>query len=1369
MSACSNGPLDIVDQRGRVRRVHLSGDDDTVGALAVALALPHGALSIDGVIVPAATRLLDAQRLRTGSQVEPADVTPSGPAVVDDAVAEVAAVSGPDCGRWQQLTVGRHSLGRADQATVTIADPTVELYSGLLDIAPDGAVSFLQLSGRTPVELRSHETAADTQVITVGATTVHIRPLRAEGGRVAGAVGEIDDAVGSWRRVVRRSTAAAASQVPPIPDPPPLLDARRKVPATGLIAAGVSLVGAAAGVVIFGSFLFAVFAGLAAVASIATWSVSAVGAVREHRRRRCAVGVAEAEYLAAIERHVHGVSEQLSICQPPLADTLAVVDELRRGTARSAVWSAPRRGVAGTPGAAGRDGTGAIGSWSLLVGRGDVSVAVGPLDGVADHVVSRVVGSTAAIDVPIDAPLRAGEALAVHGPCEMASSLVRATLVDLATWRGPADVLIDVTTCGPDWAWARWLPHHVGARSASVSDEPTRIVVVDDPDLLAARSGELRRSLDACEVAVLVVVPAERAVPSRCASTVTIGALGAVSLTGARGDVRRAVMGGLSLDSATSAARALAALVDPEDVAVAAATPNVVDLDEIDDRLVGSATDRSTLADAIGSRWAERAPITAVLGLASSGVVDVCFDRDGPHALVGGTTGSGKSELLRTLVTSLATRHPPTDVAFVLVDYKGGAAFDACAAFPHVVGLVTDLDDGMIDRALAALAHDLRRREARLRRAGVSDAMTYRRLGAPDGPMPDLVVVVDEFATLAAARPHLLDAMVAIAQRGRSLGVHLILATQRPAGAISDDVRANTDIRIALRTQTPADSTDIIDDRRASALSRHAPGRALVRLGHDDLVEVQTARCTGPPRRPSSELRVQTLDAPGVAPTDGATAVDEARLIDDLVAATGRVMERDERARVAPLWIAPLPASFTAADIGAQLGSPTRSTLGDVGVIDDPAQCRRLRLRWEPANGGLTLLGSPGAGVSTTMATLLRAAAARSSPADLHIYVIDALGDAVLTALAYLPHCAAVVRRNERERLARTLARLRREVDRRGAGHTDRGAQIICAIDGYGALRRLLADEPQLTADMAAIAEDGPAVGVVLLVGDDGASLAVHSVPVADRWIFHLDAAVADRMRGQPVPAGLPGRLRVESCGLLAQVALAVDHSPPEGISATGVSRMGGPSPIEVLPPHVDLGPDAAQRECDGCDLELFIGIEAETLEPTALVLPPGDHALVVGGAGGGRTSTLRTIAHRWLHTTGGRVIDVAGRDPSGEVDAAAAASRHEPVLLVIDDAQRVDDPRGELAAIANGRGAGDVTIVAAARLDAVRAAFGHWTREVARSRCGVIMTAPGEIDGDLFGCTLPRNAIVAPRPGLGWIVDRRGQRLVQIAARLTP
>ena len=105
----------------------------------------------------------------------------------------------------------------------------------------------------------------------------------------------------------------------------------------------------------------------------------------------------------------------------------------------------------------------------------------------------------------------------------------------------------------------------------------------------------------------------------------------------------------------------------------------------------------------------------------------------------------------------------------------------------------------------------------------------------------------------------------------------------------------------------------------------------------------------------------------------------------------------------------------------------------------------------------------------------------------------------------------------------------------------------------------------------------------------------------------------------------------------------------------------------------------------------------------------------------------------------------------------------------MIDDAQRVDDPRGELAAIANGRGAGDVTIVAAARLDAVRAAFGHWTREVARSRCGVIMTAPGEIDGDLFGCTLPRNAIVAPRPGLGWIVDRRGQRLVQIAARLTP
>ena len=228
------------------------------------------------------------------------------------------------------------------------------------------------------------------------------------------------------------------------------------------------------------------------------------------------------------------------------------------------------------------------------------------------------------------------------------------------------------------------------------------------------------------------------------------------------------------------------------------------------------------------------------LAVAADGPIEVDLVRDGPHVLVAGTTGAGKSELLRSLVAGLAVGTPPDHLAFVLVDYKGGAAFDACARLPHVAGVVTDLDERLAERALRSLHAELRRREQLLRAAGAADLTAYRAR-AGSAPIPRLVVVVDELATLAHDLPEFVPSLVGVAQRGRSLGVHLVLATQRPAGAISDDIRANTNLRIALRVQDVADAVDVVGVPDAASLPRQRPGRAVLRFGPGECVVAQVA------------------------------------------------------------------------------------------------------------------------------------------------------------------------------------------------------------------------------------------------------------------------------------------------------------------------------------------------------------------------------------------------------------------------------------------------------------------------------------------------------------------------------------------------
>ncbi len=195
-------------------------------------------------------------------------------------------------------------------------------------------------------------------------------------------------------------------------------------------------------------------------------------------------------------------------------------------------------------------------------------------------------------------------------------------------------------------------------------------------------------------------------------------------------------------------------------------------------------------------------------------------------------------------------------MTFVLVDYKGGSAFKDCVQLPHTVGMVTDLDAHLVERALVSLSAELTRREHILAAADAKDIEDYTssqaRVGRPSRlePLPRLLIVIDEFASMVRDLPDFVAGLVNIAQRGRSLGIHLILATQRPTGAVSADIRANTNLRIALRVTDANESADVIEAPEAAHISPSTPGRGYVRLGHASLVPFQAGRVGG--RRPGT-------------------------------------------------------------------------------------------------------------------------------------------------------------------------------------------------------------------------------------------------------------------------------------------------------------------------------------------------------------------------------------------------------------------------------------------------------------------------------------------------------------------------------------
>jgi S-DNA-T family DNA segregation ATPase FtsK/SpoIIIE len=1059
---------------------------------------------------------------------------------------------------------------------------------------------------------------------------------------------------------------------------------------------------------------------------------------------------------------------------------------------------------------------------------------------------------TLARTVPVVVPLPTVGVLGLAGPRARTQALARWLVTQTVVLHSPRDLQLVVVTdshTAVAWEWTGCLPHcrpegaqdcratlglgvtqaaaRIGelaaivearraeraAAGAARTDRRPILLVVDGARALRTVPGLASLLADGPAVGVftLALELDTRLLPEECGATAV--------LTGDRHtqlDVHvrdapallGAVADSVSSSYADAVARALAPLRDDSRDTGAEGLPASVRWTEVADLpLDGTDDDVARLV----ARWASPGrSTTAVLGRGPEGVFSVDLDRHGPHVLVAGTTGAGKSELLQTLIASLAAGNRPDELTVLLVDFKGGAAFGPCARLPHTVGLVTDLDGALVARALASLTAELRRREAVLAEAGAKDLADYRRCG--HGPLPRLVIVVDEFASLADELPEFVGGLVGIAQRGRSLGVHLVLATQRPEGVVSADIRANTNLRLCLAVTREAESRDVIDSPAAATISRTTPGRAYARTGHADLTPFQTGRVGGRraavvPGGEAPSVRIVPAAEAG-DPVPRPTGVERDDAVTDLsllVDACARAAQRLGISGSRSPWLPPLPTVITLADLPGPVatlpGPPGRVAPIAFGLCDVPdSQARRALTLDLATSTHLMVLGSPRSGRTTALRTLAGAIAATTSPDDVHLYVVDP-GDG-LGALTALPHTGAVVGREAPDRLERLLSWLSDEVTRRqallgAAGHAgiceqragarpaDRLPHLLLLLDRWEAFLATYQDldAGRLVELFYRLLREGPSAGLHVVMTTDRTGLVGRvSSMIQDRLVLRL----ADR--GDYAGAGLPTRLVPDVvppgrgwslAGAPVVTQLALLDADPSGEAQTAALRgLVGRLPTTASPRRIDPLPASvllsALRAATGD--RVVLGIGGDELEPVTLDVSDG--AFVVSGPPrSGRSTALLTIG-RQLMASGARVVAVAPRPsplralPHCHTDREAsydlqALLTDPPDALLIDDAELlVDSPLAQvLERVVREMRDSNTMVIAAGTTDELVTGYRGFLVELRRARAGVLLSPQSAADGDLLGVRLSRSVGGPVHPGRGLLCTRGRTTPLQVAA----
>jgi len=906
------------------------------------------------------------------------------------------------------------------------------------------------------------------------------------------------------------------------------------------------------------------------------------------------------------------------------------------------------------------------------------------LDPVTASALCRFVQAHAAVrDMPVAVALRGVAVLGVAGRTGHARALIRAMLCQLAVLHSPDDLLIAAVLGGAHrghWDWLKWLPHNghpvtSGAKGPEVMVYDTVAEAVSALAGLVARRAAFDRTAPPLDRPHIVVV-LDGSCPAGSGRLFGPDGLDGVTVVAVAEGCEDIPAGG-------------ALLLQIDDDRLAVRTDAGSEVFARADQLTHSQA-RTCARRLARYRGRGREPHVdglrrwcAELGLDDAGnvmpespwgaglprnrlrvpigttVSGVLLDLDikeaaeggiGPHGLCVGATGSGKSELLRTVVLGMIARHPPEQLNLVLVDFKGGATFLDLEGLHHVAAVITNLSEEahLVARMKDALAGEIHRRQQLLRQAGnVANLAGYRLLRGADAgspPLPALFIVVDEFAELLHHHPDFVETFTAVARVGRSLGMHLLLASQRMDEGRLRGLESHLSYRICLKTLTATESRAVLGVGDAAELPP-VPGAALLRTSDGVLTRFQSvylgaahhgsSRRTG--QRIPASVAVEPFTSIPSGPAAQASRPEPRRTVTDVV--IDRFAGRGARAH--PVWLPPQAGPL---ELGALLSS-TPATAGltaAIGMVDVPFEQRRIPLAVDlsGAAGNVAVVGAPQTGKSGTVRTIVTALASHHDARRIQFYCLD-FGGGTLGVLRCLPHTGTVVTRHDDELVRRTVAHIesvlrsreklfsdsgiasideyrRNRVVIGGEGDADPYGDVFLVVDGWQAFRDEFTD---LEATITAIAAQGLSFGVhVLLSAGRWADIRpALKDQMGSRIELRLGDPIdsdMDRKQAALVPLGRPG------CG--------IDRHGRHFIIATsdaadvdGDQRWQAPA-VRLLPDAIDH--DELIRHTGDDRARILIGIGESDLAPAALDFGQQSHLLVLGDSECGKSAVLRTL-----------------------------------------------------------------------------------------------------------------------------------------------
>ncbi len=928
-------------------------------------------------------------------------------------------------------------------------------------------------------------------------------------------------------------------------------------------------------------------------------------------------------------------------------------------------------------------------------------------------------------ELPLAVSLRAFYHLTVSGDPETVYSTVRAALAQLTVLHSPDDLVVGIAAApgaAPEWEWAKWLPHiqhpsrtdgagslrmicpsldeleelladELGGRgrfnrdAPPVPDQPHLVVVLDGasvgPDSVLA-SGEGLHG-----VTVIEVIPGDLDEPR--------GALAVVvepermRLTAAGGGVYLGRPDQLTAWQAEALARQLAPL------RVSAGDndePLLANLDFTDLMGVGDAASVD-----VARTWRPRAMnerLRVPIGLGAGGdpvmldLKEAALEGMGPHGLCVGATGSGKSELLRTLVLGLAMTHSSETLNFVLADFKGGATFAGMATMPHTSAVITNMAEELtlVDRMRDSITGELNRRQDVLRAAGnyanVHDYERARAAGAPLEPLPSLLLIIDEFSELLTAKPDFIDMFIQIGRIGRSLGVHLLLASQRLEEGRLRGLDTYLSYRIGLRTFSAAESRAALGVPDAYHLPP-VPGVGYLKFGTDVMAQFKAAYVSGPYRaggatqsagQSQRTAAVLFTGSPVALPARPlhAQPVEQAPRQDDALADSvlDVIVQRLEgqgppahQVWLPPLSEAPsldqlLPPLAATPDRGLAAAEYTAAgrLVVPVGLVDKPIDQRRdlMYLDFSGAAGHGMVVGGPRSGKSTLLRTMVSSFALTHTAAEVQFYLLD-FGGGGMQGLQHLPHVGGVAGRLDADKVRRMVAEVSGLVTRReelfraqgidsiatfrnrrkqGLLPEEQYGDVFLVVDGWLTFKQ---EFELLESAVADIAQRGLAYGVHVVVG---ASRYGEMRPaLKDLLQTRVELKLGDSMESEidrktavNVPAGAPGRgLTSERLHFLAGLPRIDGSSGVEDLAdgvaafvAAANSAWTGPRAPQVRMLPELLPAEQLPKGMEYPELGIAIGVDESSLSPVFVNFDTDPHFIVFGDGETGKTALLRLL-----------------------------------------------------------------------------------------------------------------------------------------------